>query len=318
MRIRWIDIARGVGIIFVIYGHLLGSNSIRYIFYSFHIPLFFFLSGMFFKDSGSLKAFLRKSGRGLLVPYFIFSLFSFLIWIFSSNPNGNEVWRQFASIFYANSNNGLMIYNDILWFLPVLFASRLIFFFLEKFKDKRIIILFLIFFSIFGFLLSAKFNFIKLPFGIETALSAVVFYGLGFLFMKKEELVNFFSKYKFFIFPVFLVLNLIISTIDFNLYGNQIDMRLGHLHNFSIFYIDAFLGIMAWISFSMILGKNYILELLGRNSLVLFALHPIAFKILFNIKNLTPAGYGAVSILAILFANKTLSRILSFLHLKNS
>ena len=73
-RNQWVDYAKAIGIILVVYGHVargliaagLPMNQTWYtlvdsIIYSFHMPLFFFLSGLFFYDS------LTKRGRiGLL------------------------------------------------------------------------------------------------------------------------------------------------------------------------------------------------------------------------------------------------------------
>lgn len=48
-RIDFIDIARGIGIVFVVLGHNLWSKSLgSAVIFNFHMPLFFFLSGMFF------------------------------------------------------------------------------------------------------------------------------------------------------------------------------------------------------------------------------------------------------------------------------
>lgn len=46
-RIQYIDIAKTLGIIFVIAGHVVSSDTeIKKVIYSFHMPLFFMLSGM--------------------------------------------------------------------------------------------------------------------------------------------------------------------------------------------------------------------------------------------------------------------------------
>ena len=46
-----IDIAKGVGIILVVFGHdTLCPSIIRNVIFSFHMPLFFILSGYFYKD----------------------------------------------------------------------------------------------------------------------------------------------------------------------------------------------------------------------------------------------------------------------------
>jgi len=318
-RVHWIDIARGIGIIFIIYAHMLGSHDFRYLFYAFHIPLFFFLSGVVYNHQkyGNFLTFLKKSARGLLIPYFIFAFISFILWFAGlkvHNLFSFEVIKQFLSIFYANSNNGLMVFNDVLWFLPTLFVTRILFTPIANFSAKtRILILVLVLFSVFGYLFSIFASNIRLPFGAETAISAVVFYGAGFLWNKSEKAKLLFSKYKYLLFVTLLIVGAFISTIDFNAYGHQIDMRLSHLNNYFAFYVAAFSGIFAWISFSMILNKNSLLEKIGRNSLILFAWHPIVFtyfgvifnailglNLIRNIKLFIPLVYTVTSIIVIL------------------
>ncbi|MDA9004038.1 acyltransferase family protein [bacterium] len=67
-RSEWVDYCKAIGIILVVYGHVarglfnagIGSSIPWYslvdsIVYSFHMPLFFFLSGLFFYSSFSKK-----------------------------------------------------------------------------------------------------------------------------------------------------------------------------------------------------------------------------------------------------------------------
>ncbi len=326
-RIHWIDIARGIGIIFVIYAHVLGSHDFRYLFYAFHIPLFFFLSGILHKNSGNFIAYLKKSAKRLLVPYFTIALLTYLLWFFNLKYHNLSpvVIRQFLSIFYGNSNNGLMAFNNILWFLPTLFVTRILFSAITRFFRKtNPLLAVLFFFSVFGYLFSIFASTIKLPFGIETALSAVVFYGAGFLWQNSDKAKGLIFKYKYLLFPVLLILGSILATIDFNIYGQQIDMRLSHFNNYFLFYIAAFSGIFAWIIFSMMLKKNLLLETIGRNALILFAWHPIVFiylgkliKIFINldaietIKIFIPLFYTIISMSVILFANSIIKSLRS-------
>lgn len=327
-RVHWIDIARGIGIIFVIYAHVLGDQGIRYLFYSFHMPLFFFLSGVVYnhKKYGSFVTFLKKSAKGLLVPYFIFAFIMFFLWVIglkTTNIFSPEIIRQFLSIFYANSNNGLMVFNDVLWFLPVLFVTRILFASIANFLVKaRTLVFVLLLFSVFGYLFSIFASNVKLPFGTETAISAVVFYGAGFLWNQSEKAKLLLSKYKFFLFVSLLIIGAYLSTIDFNTYGHQIDMRLSHLNNYFFFYIAAFSGILAWISFSIILNKNSLLEKIGRNSLILFVWHPIVFtylgiilnivlglSLIKNIRLFIPLVYTVISITVIFSANSLYDKL---------
>jgi fucose 4-O-acetylase-like acetyltransferase len=317
-RVHWIDIAKGIGILFIIYAHMLGSHDYRYLFYSFHIPLFFFLSGVVYnhKKYTDFITFIKKSAKGLLLPYFVFAFISFALWLMQlkdHNLFSPEVIRQFLSIFYGNSNNGLLDFNNVLWFLPTLFVIRLLFALLAKiFTKAKIMIFILAFFSVFGYLFSIYAANVKLPFGIETALSGVVFYGSGFLWNQSEKAKSLVFKYKYLLFVLLFIIGNYISTIDFNAYGAQIDMRLNHLNNYFSFYLAAFSGTFTWISFSMILNKNLLLEKLGRNSLILFAWHLPIFNYLNIIFGLNlvkklilfiPAIYTALSISIILFIN---------------
>ena len=125
------DYAKGIGIILVVFGHvergLLNANIpmdknfydlIDSIIYSFHMPLFFFLSGFFFLKSlekhGGLKLIQSKS-ETVLYPYVIFSLIQGLIEIgLASYTNGSTTLGQVLSLLWQPRAQ--------FWFLYVLFA----------------------------------------------------------------------------------------------------------------------------------------------------------------------------------------------------
>lgn len=89
-RQNWIDLAKGIGIILVVYGHVArGLDAaglyrdqhsfarVDSVIYSFHMPLFFLLSGLYFQSS--LKhygagALIGKKVDTLLYPYVVWSL----------------------------------------------------------------------------------------------------------------------------------------------------------------------------------------------------------------------------------------------------
>ena len=70
-RLKWADIAKGIGIVLVVWGHSSLPFEFRKWVYSFHMPLFFILSGYFYKSQkyGFTDFFLRKL-RTLIIPYF--------------------------------------------------------------------------------------------------------------------------------------------------------------------------------------------------------------------------------------------------------
>lgn len=124
-RIEYIDIARGIGILLVVLAH----NDFGYIsafgyqvIYSFHMPLFFFLSGYFINTSVSFFEFFKKRFHTLLKP-FLFTLFIiyFTSVSFEKMAFGTALRRIGKSLY------GTGVYIDWvqLWFLPHLFVVSL-------------------------------------------------------------------------------------------------------------------------------------------------------------------------------------------------
>jgi len=83
-RVQWIDYAKGIGIFLVVFGHtlrgLVNSSildtstiivSIDQWIYSFHMPLFFYLSGLFIERSASkpLRDFFVSKFKVIAYPY---------------------------------------------------------------------------------------------------------------------------------------------------------------------------------------------------------------------------------------------------------
>ena len=101
-KIQFIDYIKGIGIIFVILGHI-GFGS-KYI-YTFHMPLFFFLSGFLMHtiNNKSINSFIISKIKSILLPYFSFSLLSFLWWaIIETNlrPQSTSISKALLNIFY--------------------------------------------------------------------------------------------------------------------------------------------------------------------------------------------------------------------------
>ena len=71
-RLNYIDIAKGLGIIFVVMGHVTHDYLLRQYFYNFHMPLFFFISGLLLSTKLDVSAHLKRRVKSIIVPY-IFS-----------------------------------------------------------------------------------------------------------------------------------------------------------------------------------------------------------------------------------------------------
>ncbi len=282
-RITWIDVARGIGIILVIYGHALDANSIRHLIYAFHMPLFFFLSGIVFhhKKEDRFVPFLKKNVRSILIPYFIFAFITWFWWIFEANTMSFKIGLdQFLSIFYGNGADGMLRFDNVLWFLPCLFVARIMFYFVTKYSqdNRRRIAAALIGFSIFGYGIAQLFPNLALPFGIEIALTGIVYLGVGYLWNTQTEYwKEKFHKHSKYIFAASLTLCLIIAQLNFQISGYHIDFRINRYDNYFLFYTAAFSGILSTLALSIWIHHNRILEYIGKKTMILFIFHTVLF-----------------------------------------
>lgn len=326
-RVSWIDICRGFAILFVMYAHMLPGDSYRYFFYAFHMPLFFFLSGVVFKDS--FKSYWRltsKSFKAIMIPYFLFAALTYLFWFIKEPSTHNtlqDLYMQIYGIFYGNGNNGYLYFNVALWFLPCLFVTKLAFAAITRVSTKlQFIVPILVCFSVYGYISSTYYATIKLPYGIETALSAIVFFGCGYLVNKYKYILQKIEKKSLLFFLAGLGLTIIFATINYNLYGNQIDMRMNRVNNYFLFYLGAISGIMTWVACSMLIGKNYILEYIGQHTLVLFVWHYLLYSyfndsmtfldsgsVLNSIAMIKPTLYTFLAVCFILICTKFLKEL---------
>ncbi|MCX6078702.1 MAG: acyltransferase family protein [Chloroflexi bacterium] len=124
-RIDYIDIAKGIGILLVVMGHndfSLISPFFFKLIYSFHMPLFFFMSGIFFKPDLSFLSLLRRRFDSVLRPYIFTILLIFFATISFTRVDFTNSTSRLIKALYGNGH-----YLDWvqLWFLPHLFAVSL-------------------------------------------------------------------------------------------------------------------------------------------------------------------------------------------------
>ncbi len=124
-RIEYLDIARGIGILLVVLGHndfAALSPFFHQVIYSFHIPLFFFLSGYFINTAVSFFDYSKKRFHAVLKPYW----FTILL-IYAVSVSFEKMGFQNAGLRIAKALYGSIDYIDWaqLWFLPNLFVVSL-------------------------------------------------------------------------------------------------------------------------------------------------------------------------------------------------
>ncbi|WP_448186280.1 acyltransferase family protein [Pseudomonas sp. LF245] len=118
MKHRWIqmDIAKGIGILVIVYAHswfVATSRDLMYpILASFILPLFFFLSGVLFKPEQPFGEMAVRKADGLLKPFF----FTMLVYVIVRDVlRGQPLLPDIGGVLYASVDT---IPWQALWFLP--------------------------------------------------------------------------------------------------------------------------------------------------------------------------------------------------------
>ncbi|WP_270286738.1 acyltransferase family protein [Enterococcus casseliflavus] len=265
-RIDWIDTARGIAMILVVWGHLYPPMTARMWIYSFHMPLFFFLSGYLYKKRGTKESIVVRSKK-LLVPYFLTAILSFPIGIFLDRYLGNSVTigSKISEVFFLNGTVG---WNSPIWFLIVLYLVEVFFAMVDKIKPIWIAIASLL----VGYLLYI--TSVTLVFGIQIALWMLPFYCLGMIVKKNNFLNKDIKNLKALALGITLmVVNGVIAISS----GVVAEIYHNILGNYWMFYVNAIIGIFGIIFISMYLPNIKFIKEVSVNSLFILCSHYIIY-----------------------------------------
>lgn len=257
MRDNSIDIAKGIGIILVVWGHQFANCPIFNWIHLFHMPLFFFLGGCFMKDE-KYSVFLYKKIRTLFIPFLFFYTSSLLLKFVIYRMREGDFSFIYDIYFYSISS-----VNYPLWFIVCLFISINMYYFIRRFKYELWAILFATFVGATLYYFQ-----IRLPFFISQAFLATAFLYLGEKVYKR----NVDNK---------MLLFIVLLTIPFFIYAGIKDVKVDMAaliinSNFLLFLLPAICGIGLTLLVSRLICSakySFILQRLGRYSLFIFALH---------------------------------------------
>ncbi len=281
-RLGYMDIAKGIAILAVIVGHVNTPGITARVIYSFHLPLFFLVSGFFVKEYEVEKNFI-KSCKGLLLPYGIGVLLEMMAAILQPISFGDKVWAVRQLFFdmlggMCKSSPKFPWFDGTweLWFLPCLFVARNLFVVLmnltDKIKYKWIVrtALFLFLASI-GHMMSVNSYY---PWGLEIAFVTLPFLYCGNVLRKLDA---FSWKYRYWIALPCLILWGILLWQHFYL---ELAM-----HYYPHFYLEIFEAVAASffvICFSQLLDKTPFfregLRWVGNCSLILLLVHNVDMR----------------------------------------
>jgi len=181
-RYYWLDVTKFIGIFLIVLCHFPISKYTAKFLWTFHVPLFFFISGYSFKETGT-RAFLDKLGFRLVLPYvYIYLLTVLLTVLLKSDFNSAHIARMILGLFWGTHSYPGFI-NSALWFLPGLISAQLLYFFLVR--RSPLFYFALLGVSVFLYLKA----YLNLFFSVDLALLGLNFFVAGVL-VKKYNLVD--------------------------------------------------------------------------------------------------------------------------------
>lgn len=285
-RVQWIDIARAMAMFLVFFGHLGDSwfpalNPIIQAIYTFHMPLFFVLSGLFFKPAVELAGLLKKRARTLLIPYYVFSVFALVAPVvkllhpslYTSAGKSAKVnpLGSIASIIFAQGNAGL-------WFLWSLFVASLILWVIIKIIRDNTLALTTILLAciVLNFAVKDIPFVMQLPFQIGKIFEATAYVGLGHVLAKlcnaySWDHINRTNKLFYLVVSFVLFLLMFFSTEYLAISNIVIQCLLS--------FLTTLAGIATVICLSLLVPPVSVISIVGKDSLVFYALNDISLKI---------------------------------------
>lgn len=275
-RLYYLDMARGLAIILVIVGHMLPQGELNIFITSFHVPLFFIVSGSLIKYKGKKKINLSNSIKRLVVPYLMFSLLIMPFWLFSWGWN---LLNLKGIMFSFLSGLGI----GALWFLPAIFiAENLFLFIISKFDRKRINAFLILLLTLIA-LISSNITFNNIIFDslkliIVRSVIGMSFLSVGYYAFDKINKSKISSK--------ILVICSIIFAIA-AIYNKQVDLYSLFYNNKILYFTNAIaLSLISILILKNIAVNIRILTYSGINSLTLMATHQALMIVISKVTNI--------------------------------
>lgn len=282
-RIRWIDLAKGICILLVVFSHVAEAVEIDIPFSaqmsSFRMPLYFILSGLFFKRYDGFKSFLKRKINKLLIPFLFFLITTSVV------PYALLTHKNSLSFFLTEMNGP--VYNFALWFLLCLFEINILFYVIQMMFTKidleyhKVCVLMVsVLFGCIGLVFGVAGY--RLPFYIGTAFTAMPFFAFGWWL---RNYTGFLSM------PVSVICDVLI-VIFCALIVVFVADRVGYSSNsippgygFVIVHLCGIAGTMMVLILSKMINYLPLVSFWGRYSIIILCTHQIVIIVARHLLN---------------------------------
>lgn len=289
-RIEFIDLAKGFCILLVVWGHSMGPLGnpdyfLRDAMSMFRMPLYFFLSGLFFKTYDGFPSFVKRKVNKLLIPFLFWHVLFVLSVPFVSKTTVFD-WSLLWNFALPCGDP----HNTSLWFLCCLFLQNILFYFVfslcrsisTRWLRVLAISMLMVIAGCWGYYCSIT-N-IHYPLKFETVLSAIPFFAIGYGcgHNKKWLIDNRFDKW-------YIVISVACLLATFLIAKGEVVYRFNSHCQDNIFelYCGGLLGIVFILLLTKKIGYLPVISYLGRYSIMILVTHlPVVWWLSFLINQM--------------------------------
>lgn len=269
-RIDFIDLAKGICIFLVVIGHcgapidIPGYNIVR-------MPLYFILSGLFFKTYGNITSFIVKKINKILIPFIFFYLLGCIVFYAIKYFAPQLLITEARGIFDLFNNR--QFFNGPIWFLLCLFWCNVYFAIIQSYiKKEEYRIAFVTLLGIIGWWLGYRNYFV--PLFMDVAMTAMPFFAFGY-YLKKSNLLypNKWDKYNLlFAFGFWIVSYILCTTTNYRL-----SLHYNGINGISTYFISI-ASVLSILFLCKSIKRLPFFSYIGRYSIVLLCVHHMIYR----------------------------------------
>ncbi len=271
-RIEFVDLAKGVCIIMVVVGHcgvsltIPGWEIVR-------MPLYFILSGLFFKDYGGWSRFLVQKTNKILIPFIFFYLLGYLCFYLIKGIAPNLLITDARGIMDVFDNR--QFFNGPIWFLLCLYWCNLLFCTIHlyaKSESQRFSLVAVC--GVTGWLLGNYRGGYFVPMFLDVSLTALPFFAFGY-YLKRTPLLfpNQYDKYNL----LFAILCWAISYVLTQMAHFRLSLHYNALEGWGT-YLIAIASVLSILFLCKIIKKLPFVSYVGRYSIILLCTHHLIYR----------------------------------------
>ena len=304
-RIAWIDLAKGICIFLVVFHHVTVALNMDYPLSieltSFRMPLYFILSGLFFKQYEGFIGFLKRKTNKLLIPFLFFLLITSVLpcWF---------IRNDFSLKYFFTEMNG-PLYNYTIWFLLCLFEINLLFYSIQWLAGRMdskhtvvIVALISVSLGVCGIVLGLSGR--TIPLYLGTTLTALPFFAFGWWLRRHTDFLSSQVNWRFDL-PIMVICAIIVycfaSPVVFSF--NQIPQD-----GAPFVHLCGIAGTMMVLILAKMLNHIPLVSFWGRYSIMVLCTHEVVILVLSGIMG--KVLHGVPLLIGILFVTLLICHLL--------